>query len=965
MHIRRLRPSHLKPPSSVELPRPPEHPSFVEPPRPLEHPTPLEPPRPPSTSQHILNGAQNTTIGTAVFNNVAGDQVQNHNYYFTNLLWEAIKDVGASHNSEQQVDRGHCLPGTRKAVLKLIQQWRVSGCKSMPVCWLSGAAGVGKSAIALTVAEECERDGLVASFFFFRSDPKRNNPSSLILSIVHGVVVKRPHLKALINEKIAADPGILTARLENQYKELVLENLDHPTPPSSGQRLPNLVIIDGLDECGNAAMQRRVLSIIFSTYRQPFSSPLRFFICSRPEAWIQEEFNRFSGLIKHIKLDDSLLPRYDIELYLHQQFQEIRRDPKYSQVEFPDPWPSRYHFRLLVDKSDGQFIFATTTTMFIKADYSLPTDQLCIVVDTISNQPSDSSRESPFDDLDKLYLMILRANPDRDKRLLPILAMIVVIRKTSPGPRLIELVLGYSPGTVAQTLRAMHSVLDVRDRDKGIKIYHTSFTDFLLDPARSREFYINKSEWVDFLACRWTRALTECRKHPELLRYPNGSSNMLVGGWDELLAQVHGRMSSALMLELDAFYHVALSTSVKLVGREVLLHVLAAILLLPYGDPRSSEFIQLFLGISKEVLDQTLQSMHGMIRIPFPRGLHHISIKDQHSTFRDFLLDRERSKGFFIDKGSQSNFLALRSLRLLQIQDESLSEILLENWTRICRVDSPMEELMLELYRMDLGALLAKSLDHGLDGLFCDFKTISTWLNSRTNSITPPDLIDRFKNVQRGFHIRSTRQDVDSGHHYNVITMIILSIVKWTWSTSYSRPRVCASLIMRNFVDYRFESLRALVSAKLSAEFCGCSEPAFDSNCLSTPLPDKTDLYHINIPAGCAQIFKVFVADLKARRNLTPKEYWSLTDSLLVRCPNLLTRCLPLPEILPLFQTVLDIAKRSGQFDRQMKRGYNQDQLKKESRDKLLSWLENFPADCANEVETARNKLLYLMPLDE
>ncbi|KAG7085410.1 hypothetical protein E1B28_002971 [Marasmius oreades] len=930
-------------------------------------------------NQHILNGARDTRIGEAVFNNVGGDQF-NQNLYTGNPLWEAIADVGASHNSEQQVDRDGCLPGTREAVLELIRQWRVSGSRSMPVCWLSGAAGVGKSAIALTIAEECEEDhGLVASFFFFRSDPKRNNASSLILSIAHGLVVTRPHLKPLVDQRISADPRILKAQLEDQYKKLILQNLDHP-PPSSADRVPNVVIIDGLDECGNAAMQRRVLSIIFSTYQQPFHHPLRFLICSRPESWIREEFMQFSGLTKHIKLDDSFRPRYDIELYLNQQFLEIRRDLKYSQIVFPDPWPSPYHFRLLVDKSDGQFIFAKTTTMFIKADYSLPTDQLCIVIDTITHQSSDSSRESPLDDLDKLYLMILRANPDRDKRLLPILAMIVVIQETSPA--FIELVLGLSHGTVALTLCAMHSVLDVRDRDNNIKVYHKSFIDFLHDQARSREFFIDKSTWWDFLACRWTRVLTEqLRKDPELLRHENLSHSLgtLVERWNKFLDRVAGRMSSALISDVDAFYHVVLSISAELVGHEVLLRILGATLLLP---PVScfSKLVQLLLGLSEEVLHQALRSMDEMTRISDVRKPH---TTYQHSTFRDFLFDRSRSRRFFIDKGSWSNFLALRSLFLLQMNDGHagegyrLSNILLDNWAHICIVvDNPTEKLMSGLYRMDLGAVFAKFLNYSMGSLFCKFETISTWLESKvlhpvksiprltcfqTDSVAPPDLIDRFRNVQGAFHIRSTRQDVESGRHHNVITMIILSIVEWTGS-----DRVCTSLIMRDFVDHRSKSFRASVTAQLSAEFCGCSDSAFNSDCVSAPIPGKTDLYHINIPAGCAQIFKTFVSCLQAykSRNFTHKEYCNLADDLLVWCPTLVTRCLPLvPDILSRFQTVLDIAKTLGRGDDyRLWKGYSCIRL---SQNKLLFWLKNFPADCANEVETVRNNLLTLMPLNE
>ncbi|KAF9258189.1 hypothetical protein L218DRAFT_909683, partial [Marasmius fiardii PR-910] len=138
----------------------------------------------PSTSTQLVK----PNINQATFNQLDyGDQYNhnhyNHNVYTRDLLWDKISGVGASHNSNLQVDRGSCMPGTREAVLKCIWDWEHSESQRFPVCWLSGAAGVGKSAIALTIAKEWEESRLAASFFFFRSDPKRNNPDSLILSI--------------------------------------------------------------------------------------------------------------------------------------------------------------------------------------------------------------------------------------------------------------------------------------------------------------------------------------------------------------------------------------------------------------------------------------------------------------------------------------------------------------------------------------------------------------------------------------------------------------------------------------------------------------------------------------------------------------------------------------------------------------------------------------------------------------
>ncbi|KAF9259144.1 hypothetical protein L218DRAFT_875511, partial [Marasmius fiardii PR-910] len=263
------------------------------------------------------------------------------------------------------------MPGTRKTVLQLLHKWKDSECQRLPVCWLSGAAGVGKSAIALTIAKEWETDGLAASFFFLQSDLKRNNPDSFILSIAHSLAVARPYLQDSVYQRVNSDPRILEATLKEQYKELVLNNLNHssPSPASTTSRVPDLVIIDGLDECGDDKTQQNILTLIFSTYHQPFCFPLRFLLCSRPESWIQDFFEcqESSCLTEHIDLDHSdwSEDKDDITNYFKAQFQEICKDPKYRKISFPDPWPSSEIIELLVCKADSQFIYAATIIKFV------------------------------------------------------------------------------------------------------------------------------------------------------------------------------------------------------------------------------------------------------------------------------------------------------------------------------------------------------------------------------------------------------------------------------------------------------------------------------------------------------------------------------------------------------------------------------------------------------------------------
>ncbi|KAK1223414.1 hypothetical protein PQX77_013715 [Marasmius sp. AFHP31] len=496
-------------------------------------------------------GTQNIHYG----DHIVGEEVKFVNHYNATArnphksLWDAIAGVGASHKAEQQFSRGECLPGTRETALEMVYDWRTAKRQPLPMCWLSGAAGVGKSAIAMSVARSAENDGLVATFFFFRSDPRRNNPSALVLSIAHGLTVSKRSLKIAIEKRIADDPAILEARLEEQFRELVLKpcmekpimemprrrwwdrlrakweamkgirpTSDRPASARPVLDEPALIILDGLDECDEDETQLRVLSIIASSYQQSPSFPLRFLICSRPESWIRGAFRRapLSQLTKHIVLDESFLPSRDIERYYLHAFKEIRERPENDGVDFSNPWPSEADLEILVQKSSGQFVYATTAVKLIGLRCSNPTTQLKYILSYTPNSPSSES--SSFPELDRLYHIILSFSPNNEK-LVSVLAAIFILPPLAPSsPKFIELVLGLPSGEVGLTLRFMHSVLNIGGGDVAITAYHTSFTDFLHDRSRSGQFYIDRVASHDVLACQWLRTLTmQVQENPDII----------------------------------------------------------------------------------------------------------------------------------------------------------------------------------------------------------------------------------------------------------------------------------------------------------------------------------------------------------------------------------------------------------------------------------------------------------------
>ena len=72
---------------------------------------------------------------------------------------------GAFHNSDERYDPPKCHPHTRRAVLKKIIDWVKDADKVALFLWLYGPTGAGKLAIAQTIAELLEKEGLLAAAF--------------------------------------------------------------------------------------------------------------------------------------------------------------------------------------------------------------------------------------------------------------------------------------------------------------------------------------------------------------------------------------------------------------------------------------------------------------------------------------------------------------------------------------------------------------------------------------------------------------------------------------------------------------------------------------------------------------------------------------------------------------------------------------------------------------------------------
>ncbi|KXN85254.1 hypothetical protein AN958_11529 [Leucoagaricus sp. SymC.cos] len=121
--------------------------------------------------------------------------------------------------------------------------------------WLSGPAGVGKSAIARSFAEYCSTIGrLGAAFFIPRArEHASNNFDKFVPTIAYQLALQHAEYKNFIAATLSEDPLILSKGFSTQFLKLIEEPLSHVFDDLL-QR-PLVIIVDGLEQCGSEKAQ--------------------------------------------------------------------------------------------------------------------------------------------------------------------------------------------------------------------------------------------------------------------------------------------------------------------------------------------------------------------------------------------------------------------------------------------------------------------------------------------------------------------------------------------------------------------------------------------------------------------------------------------------------------------------------------------------------------------------------------
>ena len=350
------------------------------------------------------------------------------------------------------------------------------------ICWLSGSAGSGKSAVSQTIAKRYDEKGrLLASFFFLRGAGDRSIFTRLIPTLAYQLSISTPATEPLIRDVIRKEPAIFRQSHTYQFKRLITEPI-MAVRNSILARLPwtkpAVIVIDALDECDDKDLMAEFITVVIGSFEANRQLPFRVVFTSRVEEHIRQQLETPAArlVVQRLSLESFDACR-DLHRFFQTRLSTIYEQNRRVMHDVPLPWPSERDLDTLVKKSDGLFIFATTLMNFFNEGGGLPQEKLQGVLEVEAG-------------LDPLYMQVL-SNAVHDHNFKRVIGTVVLLREPLSITFLGQL-LKLQTGHIVNSLLGTESILMIpEDDNKAIQPFHTSLLDFLKTEPRSGNFFID------------------------------------------------------------------------------------------------------------------------------------------------------------------------------------------------------------------------------------------------------------------------------------------------------------------------------------------------------------------------------------------------------------------------------------------------------------------------------------------
>lgn len=288
----------------------------------------------------------------------------------------------ATYDSSAEGDLPRCLPGTRVELLRDILSWTTDQ-NGKRIFWLCGKAGIGKSTISRTIADELDKDGrLGASFFFKRGHADRSHANLFFPTIAKQLSDKIPDLGHAIADALEKDSLLCERHMPKQFDELLLQPMKNGLACNA---LPKecFIVVDALDECEDVS-QIEVLLTLLGRIEQVVAVRVRILVTSRPESPLVTGFEEMSNdLHRDMQVEEAQVPsiRSDLRIFFNHELIQIRS--RYRQQNafgsLPVGWAGPTDVNLLVDRSHPLFIVAFTICRLLSSS-SKPREDLSMLL---------------------------------------------------------------------------------------------------------------------------------------------------------------------------------------------------------------------------------------------------------------------------------------------------------------------------------------------------------------------------------------------------------------------------------------------------------------------------------------------------------------------------------------------------------------------------------------------------------
>lgn len=364
-------------------------------------------------------------------------------------------------------NRPTCLEGTCVAILEEITGWSLN-ISSQRILWLHGAAGSGKTTLARSIQERMRPLSKLGAYLRFERG--KSQPETVIRTVAYQLACFDPRIADSMS-RLLGNSQIQSLSLQSQFQLLLEQSLE-----SSGEFLsgPVVIILDALDECGNAASRKELLQLLCETPKLPAN--FRLLITSRPESDIQEALLSISTsqFVYTLELDcNSAGSRDNVTKFLDHELSILAAKDMNSEL-FPQWKPS---IATLASASAGLFIYASTAVKMIEAS----TRRL----KTLQSLVSGRTRPSGVDDL---YCVALENSgiewddAELTEQFQDIISFLVYC-KAPISDEIIDGVLDISPQDSSRLLLDRLRPLIAYAPGRPISFHHVTIRDFFVKSA--------------------------------------------------------------------------------------------------------------------------------------------------------------------------------------------------------------------------------------------------------------------------------------------------------------------------------------------------------------------------------------------------------------------------------------------------------------------------------------------------